>query len=124
MHGGGSDLAAGLNHVMRAPRGSESLPEKIDFTPKGGRGLEGEGKEERQSKAEACFNWSLRYLQVWKRNHENPSLRSTYAKSDARPRTAPLQFIPQCFFARPHKQILLSKADLRCANNPRFSTRH
>lgn len=35
MHGGGSDLAAGLNHVMRAPRGSESLPEKIDFTPKG-----------------------------------------------------------------------------------------
>lgn len=37
MHGGGSDLAAGLNHVMRGPRGSESLSEKIDFTPKGGR---------------------------------------------------------------------------------------
>lgn len=44
MHGGGSDLAAGLNHVMRAPRGSESLSEKIDFTPKGG------GKEGRQTK--------------------------------------------------------------------------
>ncbi|KAI3358008.1 hypothetical protein L3Q82_003029 [Scortum barcoo] len=36
MHGGGSDLAAGLNHVMRGPRGSESLSEKIDFTPKRG----------------------------------------------------------------------------------------
>lgn len=48
MHGGGSDLAAGLNHVMRAPRGSESLSEKIDFTPKGGRGKEG-----RQTKGEA-----------------------------------------------------------------------
>lgn len=35
MHGGGSDLAAGLNHVMRAPRGSESLSEKMDFTPEG-----------------------------------------------------------------------------------------
>lgn len=44
MHGGGSDLAAGLNHVMRAPRGSESLSEKIDFTPKGG----GEGGEANQ----------------------------------------------------------------------------
>lgn len=43
MHGGGSDLAAGLNHVMRGPRGSESLSEEIDFTPKGGR------KEGRQS---------------------------------------------------------------------------
>lgn len=32
MHGGGSELAAGLNHVMRGPRGSESLSEKIDFT--------------------------------------------------------------------------------------------
>ena len=37
MHGGGSDLAAGLNHVMRGPRGSESLYEKIDFTPEGGK---------------------------------------------------------------------------------------
>lgn len=45
MHGGGSDLAAGLNHVMRGPRGSESLSEKIDFTPKGvGGGERGEGK--------------------------------------------------------------------------------
>ena len=43
MHGGGSDLAAGLNHVMRAPRGSESLSERVDFTPKGGR-KEREGK--------------------------------------------------------------------------------
>lgn len=46
MHGGGSDLAAGLNHVMRAPRGSESLSERVDFTPKGGRkGREGKSKE-------------------------------------------------------------------------------
>lgn len=49
MHGGGSDLAAGLNHVMRAPRGSECLSEKIDFTPKrkggaGGKEREGGGK--------------------------------------------------------------------------------
>lgn len=43
MHGGGSELAAGLNHVMRGPRGSESLSEKIDFTPKGGE-RRGEGK--------------------------------------------------------------------------------
>lgn len=43
MHGGGSDLAAGLNHVMRAPRGSESLPEKIDFTPKGNGVWRGKG---------------------------------------------------------------------------------
>lgn len=35
MHGGGSDLAAGLNHVMRGPGGSESLSERMDFTPKG-----------------------------------------------------------------------------------------
>ena len=46
MHGGGSDLAAGLNHVMRGPRGSESLSEKIDFTPKGGE------KEGRQTKGD------------------------------------------------------------------------
>lgn len=46
MHGGASDLAAGLNHVIRAPRGSESLSEKIDFTPKA------EEKEGRQTKGE------------------------------------------------------------------------
>lgn len=45
MHGGGSDLAAGLNHVMRAPRGSECLSEKIDFTPKGRGGLGERGRE-------------------------------------------------------------------------------
>ncbi|TNN88027.1 hypothetical protein EYF80_001608 [Liparis tanakae] len=28
MHGGGSDLAAGLNHVMRGPRGSEYFHHK------------------------------------------------------------------------------------------------
>ncbi|XP_030596339.1 uncharacterized protein LOC115787699 [Archocentrus centrarchus] len=49
MHGGGSDLAAGLNHVMRGPRGSESLSEKIDFTPKGGKKREGKPKGRRDS---------------------------------------------------------------------------
>lgn len=48
MHGGGSDLAAGLNHVMRAPRGSESLSEKISISQLEGKGLGG-GNEERQS---------------------------------------------------------------------------
>lgn len=48
MHGGGSDLAAGLNHVMRAPRGSESLSEQIDFTPKGDGGGEGKGGKANQ----------------------------------------------------------------------------
>lgn len=47
MHGGASDLAAGLNHVMRAPRGSECLSEKIDFTPKGRGGAGGERREGR-----------------------------------------------------------------------------
>lgn len=50
MHGGGSDLAAGLNHVMRGPRGSESLSEKIDFTPKGVVGVGEGGKRGRQTK--------------------------------------------------------------------------
>lgn len=101
MHGGGSDLAAGLNHVMRAPRGSESLPEKIDFTPKGNGGLEGEGKEERQSKAEACFGCSLIYLQVWKRNHENPSPRSAYAKSRRASKNSPSPVYPAVLVCAP-----------------------
>lgn len=50
MHGGGSDLAAGLNHVMRAPRGSECLSEEIDFTPKGRGGEEGETGSSRRIK--------------------------------------------------------------------------
>lgn len=53
MHGGGSELAAGLNHVMRGPRGSESLSEKIDFTPKGG---EEEGKANQRG---TRFKWSV-----------------------------------------------------------------
>lgn len=79
------------------------------------------GKEERQSRGDACFKWSLEYLQVWKRNHENPSHRSTYTQSptDARPRAAPL-VSPAVLICAPSEQILLSEADLCCANNPRF----
>lgn len=50
MHGGGSDLAAGLNHVMRGPRGSESVSEKIDFTPQGGEKSECKKKKRKKNK--------------------------------------------------------------------------
>lgn len=49
MHGGGSDLAAGLNHVMRGPRGSESQSGKIDFTPRGGK----EGKANQRGRRDS-----------------------------------------------------------------------
>lgn len=57
MHGGGSDLAAGLNHVMRTPRGSESLSEKMDLTPKGG-----EGGREGNQRGDVMEVVTVRYL--------------------------------------------------------------
>lgn len=76
MHGGGSDLAAGLNHVMRAPRGSESLSEKIYFTPKG-RGGERKRREEGREERKGCGRGAIQVVKrdgiKARRENENPS---------------------------------------------------